>query len=190
LEKKGLNTNAAKDSLKPIQSKEGDKSKEKQNPTGHSNDISKTNPAVGEKEKTGQAVGLDGRPTTIIDEQDKKHKNLTKPGSACDDDATKHNEKDPEQERRREAEKLLQQRFKTFDLHYKDVTMLLDAWDRTQGNIFRQPSPSEKSEHEESNLTANKAKKITTKGEKGGDKAVAANKEKKEKGESNLDAFF
>ena len=43
----------------------------------------------------------------------------------------------------------MQQRFKTFELYYKEIVHLLDAWDRTQGNIFRQPSPSEKSEHED-----------------------------------------
>ena len=53
---------------------------------------------------------------------------------------------DPEEEKRREAERLLQQRFKTFDAHFKDICSLLDAWDRTQGNIFTQSSPLDKSE--------------------------------------------
>jgi hypothetical protein len=66
---------------------------------------------------------------------------------------------DPEEEKRKEAEKLLQQRFKTFDLYFKDLCNLLDAWDRTQGNIFRQPSPSEKSDHDE-HLTSKKKKDI------------------------------
>ena len=56
---------------------------------------------------------------------------------------------DLEEEKRKEAEKLIQQRFKTFDLYYKDISMLLEAWDRTHGCLFRQPSPSEKSEHDE-----------------------------------------
>lgn len=56
---------------------------------------------------------------------------------------------DPEEEKRKEAEKLLQQRFKTFELHYKDISNLMDVWDRATGSIFRQMSPSEKSEHEE-----------------------------------------
>ena len=64
---------------------------------------------------------------------------------------------DPEEEKRKEAEKLLQQRFKTFDLYFKDLSNLLDAWDRTQGNIFRQPSPSEKSDHDD-HLTSKKKK--------------------------------
>lgn len=53
---------------------------------------------------------------------------------------------DPEEEKRKEAEKFLQQRFKTFDIHFKELCNLLDAWDRTQGTVFRQPSPSEKSD--------------------------------------------
>lgn len=56
---------------------------------------------------------------------------------------------DPDEEKRREVERLLQQRFKTFEVHFKDICSLLDAWDRTQGNIFRQSSPSEKSELED-----------------------------------------
>jgi hypothetical protein len=67
---------------------------------------------------------------------------------------------DPEEEKRKEAEKLLQQRFKTFDVHFKDICSLLDAWDRTQGNIFRQPSPSDKSELED-HLTARKNRNAT-----------------------------
>ncbi len=68
--------------------------------------------------------------------------------------ATVHEEEvpkvvDPEEEKRREAEKLLQQRFKTFELYYKDISNLLDVWDRASGNIYRQPSPSEKSDHDE-----------------------------------------
>lgn len=65
---------------------------------------------------------------------------------------------DPEEEKRKEAEKFLQQRFKTFDVHFKDICNLLEAWDRTQGNIFRQPSPSDKSELED-HLAARKIKK-------------------------------
>lgn len=65
---------------------------------------------------------------------------------------------DPEEEKRREDERLLQQRFKTFDVHFKDICNLLEAWDRTQGNIFRQSSPSEKSELEE-HQTARRNKK-------------------------------
>ena len=81
------------------------------------------------------------------------------------DDEKLENQKSPEEERRREAEKLLQQRFKTFDLHFKDIVSLLDAWDRSQGNIFRQPSPSEKSEHEDANaLASNKKNKNQAKG--------------------------
>jgi hypothetical protein len=38
---------------------------------------------------------------------------------------------------------------------------LLDAWDRSQGNIFRQPSPSEKSDHEDHNKNNQKNKKDT-----------------------------
>ncbi len=56
---------------------------------------------------------------------------------------------DPEEEKRKEAEKLLQQRFKTFELYYKDICNLLDVWDRTVGNVYRQPSPSDKSELED-----------------------------------------
>jgi hypothetical protein len=65
---------------------------------------------------------------------------------------------DPEEEKRREADKLLQQRFKTFDLYYKDMCNLFDVWDRASGNIFRQSSPSEKSDHDE-HLIAKKNKK-------------------------------
>ena len=63
--------------------------------------------------------------------------------------AVKEKQVNPEEEKRKEAEKLLQQRFKTFDLYFKDITHLLDAWDRAQGGIFRQASPSEKSEHDD-----------------------------------------
>jgi hypothetical protein len=55
----------------------------------------------------------------------------------------------PEEEKKREAEKLLQQRFKTFDLYSKEINSLMELWDRSQGAIFRQPSPSEKSEHDD-----------------------------------------
>jgi hypothetical protein len=55
----------------------------------------------------------------------------------------------PEEEKKREAEKLLQQRFKTFDLYSKEIVSLMELWDRSQGSIFRQPSPSEKSEHDD-----------------------------------------
>lgn len=72
---------------------------------------------------------------------------------------------DPEEEKRKEAEKLLQQRFKTFDVYIKDIMHLLDAWDRTQGNIFRQLSPSEKSEHDD-HLTGRRTKKETKAKEK------------------------
>ncbi len=65
---------------------------------------------------------------------------------------------DPEEEKRKEADKLLQQRFKTFELYNKDISNLLDVWDRASGNIFRQSSPSEKSEHEE-NLIRGRNKK-------------------------------
>lgn len=87
------------------------------------------------------------------------------------DEDGKSMEKQPpslEEEKKREAEKFLQQRFKTFDVHFKDIVNLLDAWDRSQGNIFRQSSPSEKSEHEDPSV--NKAKKNAPKGEKGKDK--------------------
>ena len=40
-------------------------------------------------------------------------------------------------------------RYKTFDLFFKDVSALFDSWDRTQGTIYRQPSPSEKSDHDD-----------------------------------------
>ena len=72
---------------------------------------------------------------------------------------------DPEDEKRIETEKLLQQRFKTFDLYCKEMNHLLEAWDRTQGNIFRQPSPSEKSEHEDQ-LAATKKKAKDLKGKR------------------------
>jgi len=165
-EKKGPNPNAAKDSQLKPQAKEGaDKAKDKVNPSD-----AKANPAT-------DKPGPDARPITMNEEGDKaKNKHLAKAGSACDDEAKL--EKDPEAERRREAEKLLQQRFKTFDLHFKDVTNLLEAWDRTQGSIFRQPSPSEKSEHEESTLTAGKTKKNTS---KVGEKAAAKEKKDKDK---------
>lgn len=55
----------------------------------------------------------------------------------------------PEEEKKREAEKLLQQRFKTFDLYSKEINSLMELWDRSTGSIFRQASPSEKSEHED-----------------------------------------
>ena len=67
---------------------------------------------------------------------------------------------DPEEEKRKESEKLLQQRFKTFDLYYKDIVNLLDVWDRASGNIFRQSSPSEKSEHEEHINTKKNKKEV------------------------------
>jgi hypothetical protein len=74
-----------------------------------------------------------------------------------EEEAPKEKIIDPEEEKRKEAEKFLQQRFKTFDLYFKDLCNLLDAWDRTQGNIFRQPSPSEKSDHDD-HLTSKKKK--------------------------------
>lgn len=116
-------------------------------------------------------------------------KNKILKASSCDEDKEKNN---PEEEKKREAEKLLQQRFKTFDVHFKDITNLLDAWDRTQGNIFRQPSPSEKSEHEENTTTIGKgnSKKNPTKGDKGNkekkDKGDKAETEKKDKAESSV----
>ena len=70
---------------------------------------------------------------------------------------------DPEEEKRREAERLLQQRFKTFDVHFKDICALLEAWDRTQGNIFRQSSPSDKSELEDHLTTRRKIKDLKSK---------------------------
>lgn len=77
----------------------------------------------------------------------------------------------PEEEKKREAEKLLQQRFKTFDLYSKEINSLMELWDRSQGAIFRQPSPSEKSEHDDhlnkKNLKANqKAKEVKKEKEK------------------------
>ncbi len=86
---------------------------------------------------------------------------------------------DPEEEKRKEAEKLLQQRFKTFDLYFKDLSNLLDAWDRTQGNIFRQPSPSEKSDHDE-HLTSKKKKDTKGKQSKVEKEKVDKEKEKAE----------
>ncbi len=67
---------------------------------------------------------------------------------------------DPEEEKRKEAEKLLQQRFKTFDLYFKDLCLLFDNWDRAQGNIFRQSSPSDPADHDD-HLAAGKKKKDT-----------------------------
>ena len=82
----------------------------------------------------------------------------------------------PEEEKKREAEKLLQQRFKTFELYSKEINSLMDLWDRTQGCIFRQPSPSEKSEHDDHQ--ANKKVKKDTKDKKAEAAAAAAKKEK------------
>jgi hypothetical protein len=56
---------------------------------------------------------------------------------------------DPEEEKRREAERVLQQRFKTFELYFKEIAQLFDLWDRTQGTIYRQPSASDRSEHDD-----------------------------------------
>lgn len=70
---------------------------------------------------------------------------------------------DPEEEKRREAERLLQQRFKTFEVHFKDIFNLLEAWDRTQGNIFRQSSPSDKSELEDHTVTKRFKKDLKSK---------------------------
>lgn len=70
---------------------------------------------------------------------------------------------DPEEEKRREAERLLQQRFKTFEVHFKDICNLLEAWDRTQGNIFRQSSPSDKSELEDHTVTKRFKKDLKSK---------------------------
>ena len=90
-----------------------------------------------------------------------------------DDENQRLNEKhNQEEEKKRESEKLLQQRFKTFDFHFKDIVNLLDAWDRTQGNIYRQPSPSEKSEHEDPIAAKNKKQPV---------KNAPKDKDKKEK---------
>jgi hypothetical protein len=101
-----------------------------------------------------------------------------------DDHFSKSNEKLIEEEnKKREAEKLLQQRFKTFDLFYKDIVNLLEAWDRTQGNIYRQPSPSEKSEHEDPAIVA-KNKKAPVKNPQVKEKNE---KDKKEKDKNEID---
>ncbi len=76
------------------------------------------------------------------------------------DEAPKEKLVDPEEEKRKEAEKLLQQRFKTFDLYFKDLCLLFDNWDRSQGNIFRQSSPSDPADHDD-HLAAGKKKKDT-----------------------------
>ncbi len=56
---------------------------------------------------------------------------------------------DPEEEKRKDAERLIHQKFKTFDLFFKDICQLFDTWDRTQCTVYRQPSPSDKSEHDD-----------------------------------------
>lgn len=57
---------------------------------------------------------------------------------------------DPEEEKKKEAERALQQKFKTFDKFFNEVCALLDTWDRSQGTIYKPPSPFEnKSEHDE-----------------------------------------
>lgn len=89
----------------------------------------------------------------------------------------------PEEEKKREAEKLLQQRFKTFDLYCKEINSLMELWDRTQGCIFRQPSPSEKSEHDD-HLANRKLKKDTKENKKAIDSIVS----KKEKDKSQAEA--
>jgi hypothetical protein len=73
-----------------------------------------------------------------------------------DEDVSKDDKQatiDLEEEKRKEAEKYLQQRFKTFEIHLKEISSLLDAWDRSMGNIFRQASPSDRSDHDEHLLT-------------------------------------
>lgn len=89
---------------------------------------------------------VDGVAGSIADDSEKGKKNTKMP---VHEEETVTKIIDPEEEKRREAERLLQQRFKTFDVHYKDICSLLEAWDRTQGNIFRQSSPSDKSELED-----------------------------------------
>ena len=54
-------------------------------------------------------------------------------------------------------------RYKTFELFFKDISQLFDSWDRTQGTIYRQPSPSEKSEHDEHLAIKKPLKKQTEK---------------------------
>ena len=83
----------------------------------------------------------------------------------------------PEEEKKREVEKLLQQRFKTFDLYAKEIISLMELWDRSQGSIFRQPSPSEKSEHEDHSNKKNPKGGVKG-GGKGGEKDVKKEKEK------------
>ncbi|CAF0787663.1 unnamed protein product [Brachionus calyciflorus] len=83
--------------------------------------------------------------TENIEDTDKTKKPINKAAHE-EEPVIKEKMIDPEEEKRKEAEKLLQQRFKTFDLHFKELCNLLEAWDRTQGTVFRQPSPSEKSD--------------------------------------------
>ena len=66
---------------------------------------------------------------------------------------------DPEEEKRKEAERFLQQKFKTFDKYYNDVCALLDTWDRSQGTIYKPTSPFEnKSDHDEPALNTQNRK--------------------------------
>lgn len=146
-----------KESTKPGPIKEGaEKAKDK--PAGG------VAPAPQDAKGLAPALGPDGRPITKQDTEHDPEKKAAraKAGSKDFHDEEKTGQehlKNPEEEKKREAEKLLQQRFKTFDLHFKDIINLLDSWDRTQGNIFRQPSPSEKSEHEDAAAASNKKNK-------------------------------
>lgn len=96
-------------------------------------------------DKQAQSNGAE-RPHTraSVDESVEKLKKHAK--NIEEDSIIKEKVIDPEEEKRKEAEKFLQQRFKTFEIHFKELCNLLDAWDRTQGTVFRQPSPSEKSD--------------------------------------------
>ncbi|XP_070194710.1 hydrocephalus-inducing protein homolog isoform X4 [Littorina saxatilis] len=49
----------------------------------------------------------------------------------------------------KEAEMVLMQRFRTFEHAHKDISELLESWDRTTLQIRRPPTPSEKSEEEQ-----------------------------------------
>ncbi len=116
----------------------------------------------------------DTRPITRTDTDDMARRKLSKHDSTSkfgEEEQSKEKMSDIEDEKRRDIERSLQQRsaflirhvnvnrqcldlicfcrYKTFELYYKDMNQLFDLWDRTQGTIYRQPSASDRSDHDD-----------------------------------------
>lgn len=118
------------------------------------------------------------------DDKKKKGKDVKKDGKVSKEGDSQSGEeiiRDPI----KEAEILLMQRFRTFEHAQKDISDLLDMWDRTTLQIRRPPTPSERSEEEQGKEHPPSGKKGKGKGDKH-DKEKEKEKEKQRQLEKEM----